>query len=491
MRNHKPAVRVSAGKPAAPQLFQLGTTLSQLGERTRAIEAFQTYLRYSPDDKHAHYNLAVTLKADGDAPGALASFNRALRLDPNYPEAWNNLGNLLHEQGHLSQAQHCLEQALRSRPDYLDAEYNLAQVESDAGLHRNAIFRLTHLLGREPAHAQAWNNLGKALLLLGEPQDASEMFAKALQLRPRFPIARWNSAVAQLTLGNFEESWANFEHRSPHRYDSFRRWDGSTLEGKRILIHAEQGFGDTIQFVRYCPLVKALGGHVILECQSQLVNLFAGVEGIDTLIPRGAALPSFDCQIPLMSVPGVLRTTLNTIPRAIPYLHPNGSRNLHQKLQASDSCLRVGLVWAGSSLHPNDRSRSLSPTLLRGLVQPPNVHFYSLQQKPQSAGLQDLQNLRFADVWDELSFEDTAAIVANLDLLITVDTSVAHLAGALGRPVWTLLPFAPDWRWMLGRSDSPWYPTMRLYRQPKLNDWESVLRTVSADLEQLASTRRG
>lgn len=471
----------------SPQrFFQQATVFAQCGNWSEATAAYRQHLRQHPSDKQAHFQLAMCLNASGKPDAAKDSFLDALQLDPAYPEALNNLGNIFHRFGYLEQARECFERALGASPYYEDAQYNLANTESDCGHYREAMLRFSRLLEQNPKHSLGWNNLGRTLLLLRQPAEALPFLGQALQLQPDFPIAKWNTAVAQLTLGDFEQGWRNFEHRSADRYAAFPRWDGSDLTDKQILVHAEQGLGDTIQFVRYCPLVKAFGGQVILECQPELVNLLAGSPGIDHLIGSDSReRPAFDCQVPLMSIPLVLGTTADTIPRIIPYLKARQTRDWEQELQAPAGHLKVGLVWAGSSSHHNDRNRSLPARLLSLLGQPENVSFYSLQQKPQSAAIDEARPLRFAGAWDDLLFEDTAAILTHLDLLISVDTSAAHLAGALGRPVWTLLPYAPDWRWLLHRSDTPWYPTMRLFRQPELHDWESVLRTVADQLRQL------
>jgi Tfp pilus assembly protein PilF len=486
-QRHKQIRKRQDGTVSLQELFGLANTLHTNGNSVDAIRAYREYLKHCPGDKYAHYNLAVSLRANGQMSDAMASYADALRLDPAYPEALNNLGNAFHHQGELEQARLCFEQALRARPDFEEAEYNLANSESEAGLYENAILRFSRILERNPAHPQAWNNLGRTLLLLRQPQESLPFFERALQLWPEFSVARWNSSVAQLTLGDFAAGWSNFEHRSAHKYAAFPRWNGTDLTGQQILIHAEQGFGDTIQFVRYCPLIKAFGGKVILECQPELVDLLDGMQGIDQLLPSGSAVPAFDCQIPLMSVPRVLGTTVDTIPRIVPYLKARQSRDWERELQAPPNHLKVGLVWAGSTAHHNDRNRSIPPRLLSALGQPENVSFYSLQQKPHSASLGEIESLRFAGSWDSLTFEDTAAILTHLDLLISVDTSAAHLAGALGRPVWTLLPYVSDWRWLLDRSDTPWYPTMRLFRQPQLRDWNSVLQHVGAELRRRAS----
>jgi Flp pilus assembly protein TadD len=472
----------------ANQLLDSGNRLYLRGDLTGAAKAYQQYLSHYPSDKHAHYNLAVTL-TDSQPAAALASFQNALQLDPFYPEALNNLGILLHSQGHLDAARQLYARAISARPGYEDAEYNFATAESNAGRYPEAIFGFSRILERNPQHVDAWNNLGTALLAIRQPAEASQAFRMALQLRPDFQTALWNWGVAQLTLGNLKDGWAGFEHRSLSRHAASPRWDGSDLAGKRLLVHAEQGLGDTIQFIRYCPPLRTMGGHVVFECPPELRELFNNLEGVDTFVPRGTDLPQFDCQVPLLSLPLVFGTTLETIPYPGAYLHaePALTAKWRARLDTSDCHLKVGLVWAGNPNHRNDRNRSIDPKVFAAaLGQPDDVSFYCLQQRPQSEAVADMSPIVFKGIFDNMTFVETAAIIANLDLVISVDTAVAHLAGALGRPVWTLLPYAPDWRWMLDRSDTPWYPTMRLFRQPKLSDWAGVLAQVAAELKSVA-----
>ena len=312
-----------------------------------------------------------------------------------------------------------------------------------------------------------------------------------MALRPEYTEAQWNSSVAQLTLGQLPAGSSGFELRGKQRHADLPRWS-PTASGEQVLIHAEQGLGDTIQFVRYCAQVQQSGARVTLECHPELIPLFRTAAGVNALIGFGADLPAVDLQAPLMSLPLILNSNLSTLPGAVPYLtaDPTLVVKWRARLDVPRGNLAIGLVWAGNPNHKNDRNRSIGPELFRTLGQPANVSFYCLQQKPQSAGVSAMSPLVFRDIFDEITFSDTAAIVSNLDLVISVDTATAHLAGALARPVWTLLPFAPDWRWMLDRTDSPWYPTMRLFRQPRLNDWQSVLENVRSELQQLAITPR-
>jgi Tfp pilus assembly protein PilF len=463
--------------------------------RQQQPAAYMRYVERYPADKTGHYNLAVALGARNESEAAMHSYRRALEIDPWYPEALNNLGILLHTQGRIEEAKICYARALAAQPHYEDAEYNFATAESECGNLQNAIFHLSRVLKRNPKRADAWNNLGNALLALNAPADALPAFRLAASLQPDLPDVAWNAASAELTLGHLPHGWQGFEQRHKLRHTAIPRWDGSEIKGKTILVHAEQGFGDTIHFLRYCSQVKHVSGaRVVLECHPELIPLFRGADGIDQFIPFSTAplAGAVDYQIPLMSLPLVFQTSLDTIPRATPYLHaePSLIQEWRKRLAAAQRHLKIGVVWSGNPAHRNDRNRSMDPALLEVLGACETVAFYALQQKPQSAEAGQLKSLSFRGAFDNLTFADTAAILSNLDLVISVDTAVAHVAGALGRPVWTLLPFAPDWRWMLHRSDTPWYPTMRLFRQPRLNDWPSVLKQVKAEIAALSAAHQ-
>lgn len=472
--------------------LSIGNRFHQLGNFPKSASAYARYVERYPSDKTGYYNLAVTLAARDQAEAAMHSYRRALEIDPWYPEALNNLGILLHTQGRIEEAKICYARALAAQPHYEDAEYNFAAAESECGNLQNAIFHLSRVLKRNPKRADAWNNLGNALLALSAPADALEAFRLARSLQPNLPDVAWNAASAELTLGHLPQGWQGFEQRHKLRHTALPRWDGSEIKGKTILVHAEQGFGDSIQSLRYCSQVKrASSAYVVLECHPELIPLLRGLEGIDQLIGFSTTPPAVDFQIPLMSLPLVFQTSLDTIPCDIPYLNvvPSLIEDWAAKLNAPERHLKIGLVWSGNPAHRNDRNRSIEPALLQVLGECKDVAFYCLQQKPQSAGVAQLPSISFQGIFDELTFPDTAAILLNLDLVISVDTAIAHLAGALGRPVWTLLPYAADWRWMLHRSDTPWYPSMRLFRQPRLNDWPSVLQQVTAEIASLRFSR--
>jgi len=299
-----------------------------------------------------------------------------------------------------------------------------------------------------------------------------------------------------LVRGDFLQGWEEYEWRwktkdaaFPERNFAQPQWDGSPLEGRTLLLHAEQGLGDAIQFIRYLPLVAQNGGNIVLECQPELQRLFQRMAPDLPVLAMGQALPAFDVHCPLMSLSRVFSTDLGNIPQTVPYLHADAAEAAlwGERLAGLGSSLKVALVWAGNPTNKNDRKRSLKLASLAPLAEVPGVRFISLQKGDATAEARTLPaGVALIDVAEDLKdFADTAALLANLDLVISVDTAVVHLAGAMGRPVWTLLPFAPDWRWLLGRADSPWYPTMRLFRQPAIGDWDAVIAEVREQLQLL------
>lgn len=475
-------------RASAASLLDLGNALHRSGQLEPAADAYETYVARNAGDKHGHFNLAVTLMALNRLDGAIVSCEKAIGIDPSFAEALNNAGIIHQCFGRMQEARHFFQRALAAKRDYADAAYNLATVESDLGNYPEAVSGFAAILKRNPANPDGWNNLGNALLALGHPAEALEAFQLAVRLRPTFPVARWNAGLAQLTMGQFGAGWQGFEHRDSPRWDGPPRWDGSGPQGKSLLIRAEQGFGDTIHFVRYASLVASAGGSTILECHPELVELLRGARDVDCVLARGAELPVADYQVPLLSLPFQFGTDADTIPGASPYIfpHPRLVEEWGVRLGLKPDHINVGLVWAGSPGHRNDRHRSIDPRLFAQLEAPANVSLFCLQQKPQSSGVTLMKPLTFSGVYDELRFPQTAAILSHLDLLISVDTAAAHLAGAMAKNVWMLLPYAADWRWLQHRDDSPWYPTMRIFRQPRLHDWPAVIASVSSALASLA-----
>jgi tetratricopeptide (TPR) repeat protein len=477
---------------AAQSHFELGNALHALGRYEEAAKSYLHAIEREPAHAEASHNLGVTRTMQQRPRDAISAYERAIQIRPGYAEAHLNLGTLMHALREYDRATYHYRQALRLAPDSLDVRYNLALLAQERERLEEAVECYGHVLERKPDHSEARNNLGNTLLALGRPEEAILSYRRSLADNPESVEARWNMAVAQLLLGRFEEGWQGHEWRfrqpeSTPRVFPQPLWDGAPLDGKRILLHAEQGLGDTIQFVRYAQLAQQRGGHVILECQQPLLRLLAGVRGIDQLVASGFPLPGFDCHAPLLSLPRIFRTTLETVPAQVPFIHIGAPdverwRDVIRSRVGSKTGLKVGLTWAGNPGHKNDHNRSLRSQQLSVLEGLDNVVFFGLQK-----GAAETSGLETIDLLEPSSdFHDTAAILLNLDLLISVDTSTAHLAGAIGRPVWTLLPFAPDWRWMRDRDDSPWYPSMNLYRQTRRKEWADPLQRVRADLEKLA-----
>jgi hypothetical protein len=322
--------------------------------------------------------------------------------------------------------------------------------------------------------------------------EALVNYENALSLCPDNHESRWNKGLVELSLGQFREGWRNYESRWAKEMAHLRRnfaqplWRGKkTLAGRTILLHAEQGLGDTLQFVRYAPKVARLGAKVLLEVQPPLLSLLSGIDGVSAVFAQGDKLPAFDLQCPLMSLPLAFGTELSSIPAEIPYIDVSADLVSKWRERMGERRVpRIGIAWAGSAVHKNNRKRSIALERFAPLLSTPGVEFVSIQKEltqSDAAVLEDHASV--LNIGGELDdFADTAAVISSLDLLISADTSVAHLAGAIGRPVWILIPLAPDFRWLLKREDSPWYPTARLFRQPRLEDWDSVLERVRGEL---------
>ena len=483
------AVRIQPNYPEAYN--NLGNALKEQGNLDEAVASYQQALHLQPDYAEAHNNLGAVLKEQDKLDEAAVSFQQALWINPDYAEAHYNLGNTLKEQGKLDEAVVCYRQALQLQPDYAEAHNNLGVVLKAQERLEEAVASFQQALEANPNYAEAYNNLGIARKAQGKLDEAMGYFQQALQIRPHYAEGHFNFSLTRLLMGDCKQGWPEYEWRwkcelSPRQF-SQPMWDGgSPLAGRTILLHAEQGLGDTIQFIRYAPLVKAPDNIVIVECHESLIRLLDNCPGIDRLVAQGCPLPHFDLHTPLMSLPRIFQTDWDSIPADIPYLQsPETDRpEIAAILNAHGGKQRIGVVWAGNPSHQNDHNRSCSPSYFRPLAQLPDVALFSIQKGGCSAEMLNASTeIPATDLSRFLEdFADTASAVMALDLVITVDTAAAHLAGALGKPVWVLLPFAPDWRWLLEREDSPWYPTMRLFRQKSLGDWQETFERVAAAL---------
>ncbi len=480
----------------------LGNVLCALGRPAEAEASYREALRLRPDSADACNGLGIALRVLGRPAEAEASYREALRVRPDFPDAHSNLAIALCALGRPTEAEASYREALRLRPDFPDAHHNLGYVLNELGHPAAAEASYREALRLRPDFPDAHNNLGIALRDLGRPAEAEASCREALRLRPDFADAATNLGLALLLTGRFEEGWNAYEWRwkAKHLSGSARDfaaplWRGEAIGDRVILLHAEQGLGDTLQFCRYVPLIAA-GAKTVLEVQPPLLRLLSQLPGIMDIVACGEKLPAFDLHCPLMSLPRAVGTTLDTIPAATPYLRadPALAAGWRARLAGLDG-LRVGLVWAGGqrSNHPElaavDRRRSMSLDTLAPLGDATGVSFISLQKgEPAAQASTPPRGMALHDFTADLhDFADTAALIDALDLVISVDTAVAHLAGALGKPVWLLNRFDTEWRWLLNRDDSPWYPQLRQFRQPTPGDWFTVIREVREALQGLAS----
>jgi Tfp pilus assembly protein PilF len=458
-------IQADAGNVEAARLQ--GAVHQARGELDLAAACFRQVLRARPYHAEFHLELGNVYYHQRRLDEAADCYRSALRLRPEYPQAHTNLGSVLQEQGRLAEAEECHRQALRLDPSFFDALFNL----------------------------------GNALKEQGHDGEAEATYRDALKLRPDFAGVHMNRGMALLRLGRLEEGWPEYEWRFQLRQPALRfadrsLWDGSPPAGRTILLHAEQGMGDFLMFVRYAPLVRHLGARVVLECLPGATRLLAGGPEVDALVSRGAPVPEFDIHAPLLSVPRLVGTRLETIPAEIPYLHadPGLVAEWRERLAPVEG-FKVGIAWQGDPTYRWDRQRSIPLAQFVPLASIAGVRLFSLQKGPGVEQLGGMEGwLAIDDLGGRLdeqagAFMDTAAVMMNLDLVISPDTVIAHLAGALGVPTWLALAADPHWPWLMDRDDTPWYPTMRLFRQRRPGVWGGVFARMTAALEPLAAAR--
>ena len=522
------ALKINAGISDAH--FNRGNVLKKLGRLDEALASYDAAAALKPDDPLILNSRGTVLRELNRFADALVDLNAVIALRPDFSEAFNNRGNVFQDMERYDEALADYAKAIALKPDNADAfcnrgnvykhleQYEKGLVEYDKALalapgHTEAIYnRGTTLMELrrfdealadydktiplKPGHADALYNRGTLLMGLGRIEEAIANFGEALAIKPDHADAFWNRAFARLHLGYSRKGWDDYEFRwRTEELDALRRdlgrpqWDGGAdIAGKRILLHAEQGFGDTIMAARYARRVADMGAHVILEVPLPLVPLVEQIDGI-TVITQGLALPEFDLHCPMMSLPRAFDTTPENIPADVPYLRAPAAylEKWRQRLPRTGG-LRVGINWAGREAFKHDAARSIGLPRLLPLLTRSDIQFFALQKdlRPGDAELLR-EHPHIIQLGDEIkTFADSAAIVSQLDLVISSDTAIVHLAGALARPVWVLLQFVPEWRWLLGRTDSPWYPTARLFRQDKLDDWSGVIDRVAAELARLS-----
>ncbi|HEX3985207.1 MAG TPA: tetratricopeptide repeat protein [Acidobacteriaceae bacterium] len=511
--------------------FSAGAAAAMAGKVHDAKASYTKALRCRLSFPEAHLNLGNLLYNEGDFAAAAAAYARAVALRPEYGNAHCNLGNALSSLGRYAEAVRCYERALALDPEAVAARHNLG----NALLHRRDYLRaeecFRRVLGREPASAEHHNSLGNALLLQSRGAEAEACYAQALAIKPEYAAAhinlantllqlgraeemkrhylrgveldpqsaggQYNLALSHLREGNYREGWRGHEWRwdfrelnLPRRSFPQPQWRGEPLHGATILLHAEQGLGDTLQFVRYVPLVAARGGRVVLEVQPRLQPLLEKMDGAAAVLTRGDPLPEFAWHCPLMSLPLAFDTTLESVPSDVPYIRADAAaiKAAWERYPTNGERLRVGLAWAGNPRYKGDRQRSTTLDVLAPLAEVREAVFFSLQFGPAATQIAETHSgFPLIDACScDRDFSQTAAIAATLDLVISVDTSIAHLAGAMGLPLWVMLSHLADWRWLERRDDSPWYRTARLFRQPVAGDWTSLIETVRDALRGLA-----
>jgi tetratricopeptide (TPR) repeat protein len=461
------------------------------GGRTGEAEVlYRKVLTADGANFYALHQLALILLDRQQNADALSLFAAAVEQRPDSAEALANLGLALNALGSHEQAVLACDHALALDKKQTNAWLNRSSSLTELDRYEEAVASADRALALAPKLAQAHYNRGNALRELGRTEDALAAYARAIELAPSYTKAIFNEGLTRLRAGDFAGGWPKYEYRWQRPETSARtfaqpQWDGvAPLAGRTILLHAEQGFGDTIQFARYAPMVAERGATVILEVQKALLPLFEGFPGMAQVVAAGSALPAFDLHCPLLSLPGMFRTEIATIPQAVPYLVASAERRAYWTPHMPPATgPRVALCWAGNPKHDSDRHRSIPAPLLAPLLAVPGVQFASVQKDLRETDMAFLANTPVLNFGVHLrDFGDAAAILSMCDLVITVDTAIAHLAGALGLPVWILVQHSPDFRWLMQREDSPWYPTARLYRQPKVFDWESVIARLATDL---------
>ena len=483
--------RVVELRPDSAQAHQhLGGALERLGDLQAAANSYQRAVALQPDSPDLYCHLARVLFQGGAPQSAAELYQRALALDPKRYEIYNDLGLVLTNLGNFGAAIEAFRRSLRLNPRSAKTIASLGYLFECKGDLISAADAYRDAIKLDPELVAAYGDLGFVLYGLGELAEAADCFHRLRALRPDSAEATANLGLIHLLQGDLSLGWAEYESREKvgigdDRRLVQRRWKGEAFGGERILLYAEQGLGDTLQFVRYVPLVAARGGQIVLEVQPELRRLLAGTDGASYVVSRGETLPEFTWQCPLVSLPLAFGTELNTIPAKVPYVCPDPPQVAAWQKRLQGNTRRIGLAWDGNPSMHRDRLRSIPLEQLVPLMNVPCTTFYSLQLGPGREQVIQIPDARIVDLAADLKdFADTAAIVANLDLVISVDTSVAHLAGAMGKPVWILLNKGCDWRWLLEREDSPWYPTARLFRQTTAGEWQEVVNQIEHALRQ-------
>jgi tetratricopeptide (TPR) repeat protein len=485
---------------ANPQLAEvhndLGIALAQQRLFQEALTSFQQAIRVQPNYAKAYNNIALVFLSCKQPVEAEGWVRRAIEQRPDLADAHCRLGDTLRAQGRPAEALDCYRQALRLQPDYVEAHNCLGIALAHAGRESDAVDCFRRAIELQPNYLKAHSNLGTALQNLGRFEEALRVYEQALREFPDEPQLRRNRGLIWLRQGDLERGWPEYEWRLrcpdvPPTGLTQPRWHGEPLNGRTILLYAEQGLGDAIQFIRYAPLVRQRGGSVVVVCHAGLTRLLSGFRGVAQLVASGAPLPPFDTQAPLLSLPGIFRTSLDSVPADVPYLTANPQLiNYWGARLSAYPGIKIGITWQGNPGHPDDYRRSAPLAVFSPLAKLPGVHLFSLQKGSASEQLaQVATSWPITDLGPQLDektgiFMDTAAVLKHLDMMVTVDTAIVHVAGALAAPVYMALAHVADWRWLLERDDTPWYPTVRLFRQREPGQWSDVFERIAAAIMQ-------
>lgn len=488
--------------------FNLGMAYKKLNKPEQAINSFAHAIALNPQHVQAHVHLADLYHSKKILEKAIQHYERVVTLDAQSLQAHRALGQIYFEQEKLEQSLTHILAARALNPSDVHLTFEAANTLNIANRLESALALYMELLAKVPNHYSILYNVAYTLKKMGRMDEALEFYAQTLAQKPDYIDGQFGLGLAYLSLGDFERGWQGYEWRlkktdkSIHRAFSEPMLDVNAVAGKTVFLHAEQGLGDTLQFIRYARQLKNKGARVIAAVQRPLVRLLSLAPYLDRVIALQDPLPAFDMQAPLVSLPYLFKTTIPTIPEKTTYLYADKDllAQWHETL-SKDTNFKVGICWQGNPnystqfLRMTVAAKSVPASFFAPIAQVAGVSVYSLQRESGTTQLgsnKDTHNFKlFNEQFDVTHgrFMDTAAVMQNMDLIITVDTSTAHLAGALGVPVWVLIPNPPDWRWMLDRDDSPWYPTMRLFRQPTIGDWQSVLKTIIQELEKVVKER--
>jgi tetratricopeptide (TPR) repeat protein len=472
-----------------------GAVLLQLMRFDEAIDSFERAITLNPGYANAYYNYAVALKDLGRFDEAFDCLDMAIALKPNYVDAYFHRGQMLDDYKKYEDALVDYNQIILLTPNCFEAHKCRGYTLMHLMRMDEAIESCDKAISLAPNFAAAYNIRGIVNHNMLQLTEALDNYDKAIALQSDFAAALLNKSIIKLLIGEYEEGWLLYEWRWQTDFKKYSRnfiqplWLGEQIRGKIILIHEEQGLGDFIQFCRYIPMLEALGAKVILETPIELISLISKLKGNFTIIPKGQILPNFDFYSPLLSLPLAFKTSFETIPANLPYLYADGEKlKLWQKRLGNKMQPRIGLVWSGSNNHTYDYNRNIPLKLLAPLQRLP-FEFHCLQKEIRPDDAKILTHFKRVKTHQNeiIDFSDTAALINEMDIVISVDTSTAHLAGAMGKPVWILLPFSPDFRWMLDKTDSPWYPSASLLRQPAIGDWSSVISDLVKKLETMAT----